>query len=460
MEKMGWRRCVAAGSVVVMAFVSHDVEAAGFSVHEQSTASQGTAYAGSAAGGEDNSAAYFNPAALALYPGVQISSGFSVVTGDVSFSPQGASTNTGAPVTGGDGGNLIHTGYVPAFTASWQFAPDWVAGLSVNAPYGFTTGSDDPGWIGRYHALGSRVRSVEFDPMLAWKPTDWLAIGGGVRVMYFDARLSNALDIGTIGATSLGVPLPGYNPGDPSQDSYVTVKGSDWAYGYTLGAMLLPRPDTRIGIGFRSKMQVDLSGNAYFDLSPEGQNLSDLSGLIGQRQLVNTGGQASITTPEMVMIGVQHDLSPEWTLAAEADWTRWSRFQDLTVTFDNPDQAPVVTTEGWRNSWFLSLGAIYRPTEKWTLRAGVAYDEGVDPNAELRTPRIPDSDRYWASLGAGYKLTDATTINAAYTHIFAPKTSIRQSTDDPNNADAYRGNLSGTVDAYADIVNVGFTMTF
>jgi long-chain fatty acid transport protein len=162
----------------------------------------------------------------------------------------------------------------------------------------------------------------------------------------------------------------------------------------------------------------------------------------------------------MVMIGVQHDLSPEWTLAAEADWTRWSRFQDLTVTFDNPNQAPVVTTEGWRNSWFLSLGAIYRPTEKWTLRAGVAYDEGVGPNAELRTPRIPDSDRYWASLGAGYKLTDATTINAAYTHIFAPKTSIRQSTDDPNNADAYRGNLSGTVDAYADIVNVGFTMTF
>ncbi len=418
------------------------------------------AYAGSAAGGEDVSAAYFNPAAIALYPGVQIASGFAIVTGDVEFTPISASTNTGAPVTGGDGGNLIHTGYVPAFTATWQFAPDWFAGLSVNAPYGFTTGSDDPGWIGRYQALGSRVRSVDFNPMLAWKPTPWLAVGGGFQAMYFDARLSNALDIGTIGATSLGVPLPGYNPGDPTQDSYVTVKGSDWAYGYTFGVMLLPRPDTRIGIGYRSKMDVNIGGNALFNLSPQGQNLAALSGLIGQQQLVDTGGHAAITTPETVTMGIQHDLSPQWTISGEADWTRWSRLQFLTITFDNPNQQPVVTTESWRNSWFLSLGAIYRPTEKWTLRAGVAYDEGVDSHAEIRTPRIPDSDRYWTSIGAGYKITDATTVNAAYTHIFAPKTSIRQSSNDPNNADAFRGTLSGTVDAYADIVNVGFTMAF
>ncbi len=436
--------------IAVSALFAQSAYAAGFAVHEQSAASQGNAYAGIAAGGDDISSSFFNPATLARYSGIHAVGSFSVVAGQADFTPHSATTVFGTPITGGDGGNLIRTGYVPAFTGSWEFTPDWFLGLSVNAPYGFET-EGDGGWIGRYHALGSKLRGVEIDPMVAWKAADWVSFGAGFRAMKLSARLSSNIDIGTASAAGGGVPL--FTPGDPAFDSVASIKGDDWAYGYTLGMTLTPMPDTRIGIGYRSKMDATLRGTADFTLSPQGQALSFASG-----QLVDTGATAAVTTPETVTLGIEHDLSPQWTVGAEADWTRWSRFQEIRVQFDNPAQADDVTRENWKDSWFLSLGATYHPDDDWTLRAGVAYDEGVIQSGAQRGPRIPDSDRYWASLGAGYKLTEATTINAAYSHIFAPTTTIAQSVSDPNNL--VRGNLNGEIDASADIVSVGVAMAF
>lgn len=440
-----WKIMAAAGVSAILP-LGQTAFAAGFAVHEQSTSSQGNAYAGAAAGGEDISSSYFNPATLTLFPGMHVVGDFSVVLGQADFSPQSASTILGTPITGGDGGNLIKTGYVPAFSGSWEFTPDWFLGLSVNSPFGFETQADAD-FIGRYHGFGSRVRSVEISPQIAWKAADWISFGAGFRAMYIDARLSSFIDIGTASGGALAP------PGTSAADSLISVKGDDWAYGYTLGVLLTPRPDTRIGIGYRSKMDVDLRGAADFTLSPQGQILSGISG-----QLVDTGARAPISLPETITLGVDYDLTPQWTLGAEADWTHWSRFDQIQIIFDNPSQKTDVTREDWKNSWFLSLGATYRPTDQWTLRAGVAYDEGVIPSAATRGPRIPDSDRYWASLGAGYKLTDATTINAAYTHVFAPDTTIAQTTADPNNQ--LRGNLTGRVSASADIVSLGFAMAF
>lgn len=420
--------------------------AAGFAVHEQSAASQGNAYAGAAAGGGNISSGFFNPATLTLHPGINVAGSFSAVFGHANLDVEQATTASGTPTGGGDGGNLLHNGYVPAASGSWEFSPDWFFGLAVNAPFGFETEGDE-GWSGRYHAYGSRVRSFEFAPQLAWKASDWISFGASFRAMYFDARLSSYIDIGTASGGLLAA------PGDPAADSLVSVKGDDWAYGYTLGVLLTPQPDTRLGIGYRSMMKINLTGTADFTLSPQGQILSGLSGA-----LVDTGARAGVNLPETITIGLEHDLSPKWTVGAEADWTRWSRFDALVVHFDNPAQPDDVTNEGWKDSWFLSLGATYRMDDDWTFRAGAAYDEGVIPNASLRGPRIPDSDRYWASTGASYKLNDMTTLNAAYSHVFAKDAYLSQTTAD--SANATRGNLTGRIDGSADIVSVGMAMTF
>jgi long-chain fatty acid transport protein len=35
-----------------------------------------------------------------------------------------------------------------------------------------------------------------------------------------------------------------------------------------------------------------------------------------------------------------------------------------------------------------------------------------------RTPRIPDNDRYWVSVGATYQVNDWLKANLAYSHVF------------------------------------------
>ena len=99
------------------------------------------------------------------------------------------------------------------------------------------------------------------------------------------------------------------------------------------------------------------------------------------------GAQVKITTPESAGIGLSQAISPSLTLLAGAEWTNWSRFRSLVVTFDNglPQN---VTEENWRDTVFLSLGGEYRFSESLTLRSGVAWDKSPVPDRS-RTPRIP-----------------------------------------------------------------------
>ena len=61
--------------------------------------------------------------------------------------------------------------------------------------------------------------------------------------------------------------------------------------------------------------------------------------------------------------------------------------------------------------------------DRWDLRFGVAYDQSPVRD-QYRSPRIPDSDRVWASLGGGYALGNNMVLNAAYTHIWADKARV------------------------------------
>ena len=444
------RALVASASFfLVTGLMASAASAAGFAVREQSASAQGNAYAGVSAGGDDVSSIFFNPATLTLYEGVNISTQAAWIIPDVELGNASASTILGTPITGGNSGNIAPDAFVPAFYASWQLSPDWFLGFSFNAPFGLTT-SADQGWIGRYHGLGSRLRTYNAEPTLAWKATPWLSLGASIQVQYSDARLTSAIDLGTLGT---GEGVPGGLPGDPSQDGIAAIEGDDWSYGYALGILITPRPDTRIGIGYRSAIDIDLEGTAEFGLSAYGEVLAALSGA-----LQTTGGRASITTPETLSLGVKHDLTSKWTIGAEIAWTRWSRFNQLVVDFDNPAQPGELTEENWTDSTFIALGLTYKATETLRLRTGIAFDEGVVPSADRRTPRIPDSDRYWLSFGLGYDITPGVTLDAAYTHLFSPDADMNLRATDPGNDG--RGNLSGTFTSSADILNTSLTMRF
>ena len=141
----------------------------------------------------------------------------------------------------------------------------------------------------------------------------------------------------------------------------------------------------------------------------------------------------------------------------EAAWTRWSRFRDLTIKFNNPAQPNNVTEEDWKDTWFFALGLTWRPDERWTVRGGAAFDQDPTRN-RTRTPRLPTDDRYWLSLGVGYRPFDNLTFDFGYTHVFIKNASIDLTADQPGNL--VRGNLSGKAEGSADVFGVQASWVF
>ena len=102
------------------------------------------------------------------------------------------------------------------------------------------------------------------------------------------------------------------------------------------------------------------------------------------------------------------------------------------------------------------LGVEYKANDRWSWRAGVAYDETPIPNAQRRTPRIPDSDRTWLALGGSYHYSDNIILDAAYTHIFMKDSSI----EDTFTSGTQTYELSGKYKSSVDIVGVQLRWLF
>ena len=144
--------------------------ASAYFVREQSATAMANAFAGTTAGADDLTYMFFNGAALSRQKGSAVAVVSSVILSSAKFGHGEASTLTGAPLTGGNGGsNAGGTWLVPALYGVWDLAEsfDWRQpvrlGLAINAPFGFETEYQD-GWIGRYYALHSRLQVTQRQP--------------------------------------------------------------------------------------------------------------------------------------------------------------------------------------------------------------------------------------------------------------------------------------------------------
>ena len=84
-----------------------------------------------------------------------------------------------------------------------------------------------------------------------------------------------------------------------------------------------------------------------------------------------------------------------------------------------------IKDEQWQDSWRYALGLTYRLTPDWQLRSGIAYDKSPVPT-ERRTISIPDSDRVWYSLGTGYRISQALSLDLGLTFIDGKKAAVHE----------------------------------
>lgn len=343
--------------------------AAGFHLREQSPAAQGNAFAGATAGAENASYAYFNVAGLTRQKGTQINMGGTYIAPEAS-----ASNIQGTVGEKGEIQNIVHSAVAPNGTVSYQLNDDVTLGVALNIPFGMIT-KHNPNWAGAAHGDTSRVTAVTTTPMVAWKATDKLSIGAGLPIQYVRARL-----------TSTGS----------------AVHGDTVDIGYQLGALYEFTDATRVGVAYRSEINHKIKGKIDSAVPSINQDIF-----------------ARLDLPAMLSTGIYHDINDKWAVMAEYQRVFWSSFDTLDIV-GNRSGLLSRTYENWEDSDFFSVGASYQIDDQWKARFGLAYDQGA-VKIDSRTPRIPDSDRIWYSVGLNYQYNDNLSFDMAFTYIDAKK---------------------------------------
>ena len=398
--------------------------ASAFALVEQSASGLGTSFAGAAATADDASIIFANPAGMSLLPGgMQISAGLALINLSAKFSDSGstASTSPGARPLGNDGGNAGDLSAVPNVYFVMDLAPNWKAGVGVSVPFGLKT-EYDPNWMGRFQAIKSEISTLNINPSVSYKLNQTVSLGGGINYQSIDAEFTNAINIGAAEETAV-------------------IKAKDTSgWGFNLGAMFQLAPDTRLGVSYRSAIKYHLTGTAT--ISPPGVPFS------------SANVSSDIKLPDSESIAVQHRLNPAWTLLADITRTGWSKIKELKIDLDSGGTLSN-TPENFKNTWRAGVGAVYRYSDAWSMKMGLAYDQ-TPVNDTDRTARLPDNNRLWLSFGGQYKLSRDGTLDLGYAHLFIKDAPINQN---GGNA-AANGQLVGTYKGSVDIFGAQFAYRF
>jgi len=151
----------------------------------------------------------------------------------------------------------------------------------------------------------------------------------------------------------------------------------------------------------------------------------------------------SLTMPATAEIASFHQVTDKLALHGSINWTDWSSFEKLEAQLDKL-KTVMVKEENWEDNYRFALGATYQLDSKLALRSGVAYDMGAVSD-QNRTITIPETDRIWLSIGAGYDVTEQFTVDAGFTYIVAKDASIKESRgyESDNSAQKVGGQFTG-----------------
>lgn len=452
------------------------VFASGFQLVEQNASGLGNAYSGQAAGVKDASAVFFNPAALVNVPGKNFALSVSPIGVATDFTDAGSSRPFLPPATpisgtlGGNGGDA--GGWIPIPNAyfSWQVTPHAWFGLGLNAPFGLKTEWDD-GWVGRFHALKSEIKTYNVNPSVAFELAPGFSVGGGVSYQKLDAELSQSVPYGGLAfggaaqaggaAAAAGILAQLGGPAGLAREGRSVVKGDSWAWGWNVGLHVKLGEQGRLGVSYRSKVKHDLSGDVTFEDAPTFATQGPLGALGAGLNARFTGGPVSahVELPETLSVAAAYEGDKVELLA---DWTRtgWDSIQSLDI-FREGGGALSSTTLAFESTWRAGLGLNYKLDSAWTLRFGYAHDK-TPVQALYRTPRLPDQDRNWAAAGIQRKLGKGA-LDLGYAHLF-----VKDASSDLANVEALpapftgtpKGRLVGSYGADINILTIGYNVTF
>ena len=279
---------------------------------------------------------------------------------------------------------------LPSVMGQYNVNDKLFLGAGVYVPFGLATRYKNDSFVakGDTGVRRSELEVVDTNLSAAYKFDKHLSLGVSGVLRYIKGSLTSNAKVMTMPA-------------------YSDFKVSGWATTMNLGAMYEFNENTRIGLAYRFKSTQRTTGNHDITVySPLGESLLRYD---------------SVSEPELPaswILSGYHKFAEKWGTTATVKFTQWHRFDVFPARTTAQTRNGVLDVDyRWKDAWSFSLGQDYYLNEKWTLRAGLAWDQSPVPNNTYRTNRIPDTDRLWTSFGVSYA-TGNHQFDLGYAHLF------------------------------------------
>ncbi|MGF1708841.1 outer membrane protein transport protein [Enterovibrio baiacu] len=400
------KRTLLSTAIAVATFQAHG---AGFQISEHSASGLGRAFAGEAAIADNAAVAARNPAAMTMFDSAQVSGGISYIEPEVDTTLKSSSvtdpSNGNTTQTGGETySDVAPSAAVPYFHYIRPLNDKMAVGFSTFSNFGLATEYPSDALAGP-GAGESELLTIDFNANFAYEINEQWSVGAGLNAVYADASLTR--NAGNLAPGLAGLGITG------ATDETAHLEGDGWGFGWNLGALWQINENNRLGLAYRSEVDVTLEGD-YRGTS------TAFAGKPG----ATVPGELELNLPDILEFSGYHKVAPKWAVHYSAMRTGWSSFQELRATGASTDCVDSGTSPGvclqkdekWDDSWRYSVGATHYLNNQWTLRAGFAYDESPVPE-DHRTMSIPDTDRYWYSVGATYVASDSLTIDGGLAYL-------------------------------------------
>lgn len=399
------------------------VHAAGFQLNEHSAAGLGRAFAGEAAYGDNAAGIARNPALATRFDSLSISAGATHVNPEVDA--EGDVTYPTTVTANADEEDFAPSAWVPNAYLVQPINDRWSWGLALNSHFGLSTdfGND---YNGSDLADEAEILTYNLNPSVAYQLTDTISLGLGVSLVKAEATFGTALpfDFGP------------YNKGS----QVLKLEGDDTSWGWNAGATWQATDALRLGLAYRSEVELTLEGDSTTDLP---------AALTGNN--FDQGGSLDLTLPAGAELSGVYELTPAWDISASVSWTDWSVFESLDVDFDDGTNQHL-KDENFEDNMRYSIATTYEFNKNWTARVGLAYDESA-VSSEYRSLSIPDTDRIWYSAGFTYRYDQNLSVDFAATYIDGEEVDL---TETSSLGTTFSGSTHGDAELLSFSVNYTF----
>jgi len=270
------------------------------------------------------------------------------------------------------------------FVSSKDYGNNIRYGFSITVPGGLSRAWDTP--YQKTYAEEFALKIVEFNPTMAYKLSDNLSVGGGLRAIYSDGVVkSDGTDYGKAAIRDM--------------------TGQTIAFGFNLAMAYKASDKSNLSATYRSNVDLKEEGNAKLYVSGT--------------KVYDGGVYVTVPLPAVATLAYAHDINEKTTIEVEFDRTFWSTYKNLDFEYKSAVALALRSSfddakaRDWEDTDAIRIGLTHKYNKDLTIMFGASKDGNPIPEKSVSF-ESPDNTSQTISTGFDYNLNEKSSFGFGY----------------------------------------------